>query len=241
MKGSPSVRGRHLSAALSNMRQSSAEAARVLRECGATACTDVTGFGLLGHLVEMVRASNMPNNQPNSRPNNQPNNQSDMSGQSNHQPNQSKQSSRRDAAAGATRGGAGLGGGVHVRVSMAMVPLLDGAADAVAAGVVSSLHPSNALALAHVVNAVALQRDARWPLLVDPQTGGGLLAAVPASAVEEAVRKLRDAGYAAAAAVGEVVSAEAAEAEALGSEELPAEERATAPCVTIVMDSDRSE
>ncbi len=39
------------------MQQSSEAAAACLREHGATACTDVTGFGLLGHLVEMARPS----------------------------------------------------------------------------------------------------------------------------------------------------------------------------------------
>lgn len=46
-------------AALASMVRSNAAAARVFRACGAASCTDVTGFGLLGHLVEMLRASGM--------------------------------------------------------------------------------------------------------------------------------------------------------------------------------------
>ena len=44
-------------AALASMVRSNSAAARIFRACGATSCTDVTGFGLLGHLVEMLRAS----------------------------------------------------------------------------------------------------------------------------------------------------------------------------------------
>ena len=51
------ARGRWLDAAIEMMVQSSREAGTILRANGATACTDVTGFGLIGHLLEMVRAS----------------------------------------------------------------------------------------------------------------------------------------------------------------------------------------
>ena len=51
--------GRWISAALDSMRLPSATAAKILVDHGASACTDVTGFGLLGHLVEMCKGSNV--------------------------------------------------------------------------------------------------------------------------------------------------------------------------------------
>jgi selenide,water dikinase len=49
--------GRWIDAALVSMVQSSCDAARCLQRHRATSCTDITGFGLLGHLVEMIRPS----------------------------------------------------------------------------------------------------------------------------------------------------------------------------------------
>jgi selenide, water dikinase len=51
------ARAAWLSAAIDSMRTSNAVASRILREHGVEACTDVTGFGLVGHLLEMLRAS----------------------------------------------------------------------------------------------------------------------------------------------------------------------------------------
>jgi selenide,water dikinase len=51
------ARARSVEAAIAAMLQPAGEASACLAAHGATACTDVTGFGLLGHLLEMLAAS----------------------------------------------------------------------------------------------------------------------------------------------------------------------------------------
>lgn len=51
------ARGAWIEAAIASMLRSNAAAANVAREVGASACTDVSGFGFAGHLGSMLRAS----------------------------------------------------------------------------------------------------------------------------------------------------------------------------------------
>lgn len=145
------ARGRWIDDAITSMCQSSQQAGACLRRFGATACTDVTGFGLLGHLLEMTKASNT------------------------------------DAS-------------VHLEA----VPLLEGAAETVAAGILSSLQPQNLRLRRGVANLDQAALHPHFPLLFDPQTAGGLLAGVPADQAEACVRELRQLGYPAATIIGRV-------------------------------------
>lgn len=52
------AQGEWIDAAFASMLRSAGPSVPILRTHGATACTDVTGFGLLGHLIEMLQASN---------------------------------------------------------------------------------------------------------------------------------------------------------------------------------------
>ncbi|WGT68461.1 selenide, water dikinase SelD [cyanobacterium endosymbiont of Epithemia clementina EcSB] len=51
------AKGRWIDNAVESMLLSNQQAAKIFLKFEATACTDVTGFGLLGHLVEMIKAS----------------------------------------------------------------------------------------------------------------------------------------------------------------------------------------
>lgn len=143
------AKARWVMAAITHMIRSNGPAAAVLRQHGVQAATDVTGFGLIGHLVEMVRAS-----------------------------------------------------GVDVTLAVERVPLLDGARETVALGIVSSLQPQNVRLRRAIRDLDTVSRHPLYPLLFDPQTAGGLLAAVPLSEAERCVVALRASGYADADVVG---------------------------------------
>jgi selenide,water dikinase len=145
------AKGRWIDGAIQSMLVSNQAAAACLYRRGATACTDVTGFGLLGHLVEMTRASD-----------------------------------------------------VDVRLELEAVPLIDGAEQTVAAGILSSLQPQNLRLRRAVRNAETLSTHTRYPLLFDPQTAGGLLASVPADAAPACVDELHELGYPYAVIIGRV-------------------------------------
>ncbi|KAG7667090.1 putative Selenide, water dikinase [Nannochloris sp. 'desiccata'] len=149
------AQGRWISGAKESMLESNSVPAEVFRQFNCTACTDVTGFGFLGHLAEMSRASQ-----------------------------------------------------VTVEVDVASVPILEGAAECVAAGAVSTLHTENAKIAAVVASNNGEEVDfvklPEWTVLIDPQTSGGLLGAVPAMQAEACVEELRRRGCVGAAVVGKV-------------------------------------
>jgi selenide, water dikinase len=150
--GQLGAKGRWVDAALESMRVSSRQAAQCLREHRATACTDVTGFGLLGHLLEMTQPS-----------------------------------------------------AVDAQISLSALPVLDGAVETSAAGMLSSLHAANTRVRSALRHPDAMSQHPHLPLLFDPQTAGGLLASVPADQADACLRALHALGYAQAAVIGRVL------------------------------------
>lgn len=136
------------SACIAQMDRPQGSAAAILAPV-AHAMTDVTGFGLAGHLLEILETS--------------------------------------QAAA---------------TIRLADIPLIPGALELAQAGHGSSLQPAN---LAAVSWRMTAPHDPRTELLTDPQTCGGLLAAVPADRAADLLVALQEAGHG-AAIIGEVTA-----------------------------------
>lgn len=150
------AKGRWIDAAIHSVLQSSQQAALFLQRHGATACTDVTGFGLVGHLLEM---------------------------------------SRHD----------GVGSALTIELNMHTLPVLEGALECLALGIMSSLHGSNQQYSNAVKNSHAWMHHSKYPLLFDPQTAGGLLASVPSEQGSACLSSLHKAGYTHAKVIGRVI------------------------------------
>ena len=130
-----------LGAAIDSMRSLNRAASEILVEHGIRAATDVTGFGLLGHGLEMARAS-----------------------------------------------------GTSFVFESAKLPALDGALHLARAGVETGGAAHNRR---YVLPALTLGADVAPELVTlahDPQTSGGLLAAIPRSSVKDLHRDLEAAG-----------------------------------------------
>ncbi|MHA6325991.1 selenide, water dikinase SelD [Roseivivax sp. CAU 1753] len=82
--------------------------------------------------------------------------------------------------------------GTGVALTLSAVPVMTGALALAEAGHRSSLYPQNRQVAPH------LPETPNHALLFDPQTAGGLLAALPAARSDAALKALRDAGYEAA-------------------------------------------
>ena len=117
--------------AIATMTRPQAAASAILAP-HAHAMTDVTGFGLAGHLIEILTASHCA-----------------------------------------------------ATLILSQIPMLQGAVELAAAGHASSIAPANrAAVLGRITGPTS-------PLLYDPQTGGGLLAAVPEGQAQSLLAQLR--------------------------------------------------
>ena len=116
------VAGRVLTTTQSVMNTSNRSSSEILTQADISACTDISGFGLLGHLAEMLAGSEL-----------------------------------------------------KPVLKIENLPIQDGVEALIARGVHSSLLPQNESFLLSVSWNEALRKRKVWPILLDPQTSGGLL------------------------------------------------------------------
>jgi selenide, water dikinase len=143
-----------ITAASAQMAELNLKAMRILRQCRISACTDVTGFGLLGHAAEMV---------------------------------------------------AGSGGGLEIYTDS--IPLLPEAGEYAAMGLVpEGTFRNREFRLSFIARPETID-PLMLDILFDPQTSGGLLAAVAAADACQALQEMQAAGLP-AAIIGKVIPGE---------------------------------
>ena len=129
--------------ALRSMLLSNRTAAAILREHGCKAATDVTGFGFMGHLLEMANYKESSSDDADI---------TDTADNIHDRTAPSIPSPR-----------------CNVIINVNKIPLLMGAVDCVKMGVLSSLQPQNVRSARAVGNTQSWIQDPVYPLLFDPQ------------------------------------------------------------------------
>ena len=84
--------------------------------------------------------------------------------------------------------------------------MLDGAAECIQAGILSTLYPDNLRSKRAISNLDSATKLDRFPLLFDPQTAGGLLASIPSERATQCLTELQRNGYSRAAIIARVSS-----------------------------------
>ena len=151
------AQGRWVEEALEQMLISNRQTASILHSFQAVACTDITGFGLLGHLAEMIDTDP---------------------------------------------------GELEVRLQFSALPLLAGAAHCIEHKLLSSLHIENSRSESALINPEAFANHLLYPILFDPQTAGGLLAAVPTEQAQQCLLQLQQQDCPQAAIIGSIDAVE---------------------------------
>lgn len=171
------AKGRWIETAIAAMLQSNQQAAQCFQQHQVQVCTDITGFGLLGHLAEMLRST--------------------------------RKSTDTDwGVAESTACDVQDIQDVNVELWWDAIPMLDGARETVQQGIVSSLQPQNQRAMAYLAELEQARQQPDFPLLFDPQTSGGLLAAVPLELVQKCLAALHQLGYTDSRCIGRVIPCE---------------------------------
>lgn len=149
------TRALDLVSCIESMEQSNQRATAIFRSFDASAVTDISGFGLVGHCMELVQQAK-----------------------------------------------------VNVELFAEAVNVLPGTKDILKQQIKSTLHDANAQLLADFEVSSDVENGI-LASMVDPQTSGGLLAAIPSELSDECLSALIEAGYRDARVVGRTINGDA--------------------------------
>ncbi|GAB65680.1 selenophosphate synthetase [Plasmodium cynomolgi strain B] len=170
----------------------------LLQNNNAKACTDVTGFGVLGHLNEMIKCSRREiyfAEQMGKKPLHSISHKETLEGRNNRvddrQTDKVKESPMNRIGA---------------KINLKNFIIAEGVEQCIENNIFSSMYKKNHYLCNNIINLEEASLSERYGVLFDPQTSGGLMAIVERQKAEQILTDLKNMGYPNCSAVGEIIN-----------------------------------
>ncbi|CAA9987374.1 selenophosphate synthase, putative [Plasmodium knowlesi strain H] len=170
----------------------------LLQNNNAKACTDVTGFGILGHLNEMIKCSRREIYFA-----------SHMKKKSLHTTSQRKilegRNKRMDDGENDQVKEPPMNL-IGAKINLKSFIVAEGVEECIENNIFSSMYKKNHYLCNNIINLEEASLSERYGLLFDPQTSGGLMAIVERERAHQILADLKNMGYSNCSAVGEIIN-----------------------------------
>ncbi|KYO00094.1 putative selenide water dikinase [Plasmodium gaboni] len=169
------------------------------------ACTDVTGFGILGHLNEMLKCSRkeiyLHHNKTNYK-HNDILDETTKEGYSKKQDEQLKQKKNVNICDQNNNKLNMLG----AKIKLNNIIIAEGVQECIENNIYSSMYKKNHYLCNNIINLDEAQLYSKYGILFDPQTSGGLMAIVEKEKANQILYDLKNMGYPNSSIIGEIIN-----------------------------------
>ncbi|SOV76198.1 selenide water dikinase, putative [Plasmodium sp. gorilla clade G3] len=169
------------------------------------ACTDVTGFGILGHLNEMLKCSRKEIYLHYKKTNNKHNANLDETTKHSYNKNQDEQIKQNKKLNMCDQNNKKLNM-LGAKIKLNNIIIAEGVQECIENNIYSSMYKKNHYLCNNIINLDEAQLYSKYGILFDPQTSGGLMAIVEREKASQILYDLKNMGYPNSSIIGEIIN-----------------------------------
>ncbi|SPJ10179.1 selenide water dikinase, putative [Plasmodium sp. DRC-Itaito] len=171
----------------------------------AKACTDVTGFGILGHLNEMLKCSRKEIYLHHKKTNYKQNDNLNQTTKDGYNINQDKQIKQKKILNMYEQNNKKLNM-LGAKIKLNNIIIAEGVQECIENNIYSSMYKKNHYLCNNIINLDEAQLYSKYGILFDPQTSGGLMAIVQREKASQILYDLKNMGYPNSSIIGEIIN-----------------------------------